>query len=70
VVAGVDPPFLVEQVAYPLGPLVELRARQHLRDGPLAVQQGEQDVVGGALRPPPEDLRDELLLQKRGASDD
>ena len=41
--------------------LVQLAAGECLRDSALAVEQGEEDVVRGRLRPPPQDLRYELV---------
>ena len=41
--------------------LVQLAAGECLRDGALAVEEGEEYVVRGRLRPPPQDLRYELV---------
>ena len=53
-----------EQTSYPLSPLVQLGAGERLGRGALAVEQGEEDVVGGGLRPPAEDLGYELKRER------
>ena len=50
-----------EQTSDPLGLLVQLRAGQRLRDGALAVEEREQDVVGRRVVSPAEDLGDVVV---------
>ena len=60
-VARVEAALLHEEAGDALRLLVQLAARQRLRDGALAVQQGEEDVVRRRLRPPPQNLGYELI---------
>ena len=46
-VSSVEPSLLHEETGNALGLLVQLAASERLRDGALAVQKGEEDVVRG-----------------------
>ena len=60
-VSRVEPALLHQEAGDALRLLVQLAACECLRDGALAVQQGEEDVIRGRLRPPPQDLGYELV---------
>ena len=60
-VSRVEPALLHQEAGDALRLLVQLAAREGLRDGALAVEQGEEDVVRRRLRPPPQDLGYELI---------
>jgi hypothetical protein len=64
-ITRVDFPLLDQKHAYPLGPLVQLRARHRRTHTSLRIQQREQNMIRRCLAPPSQYLGDELEKAKK-----